>query len=176
VYHGYGGKAQVPQELTGMTLLLAATNGKDIVVGADSFVYEGNGSAGTYRSYTAPKLRLINNGQWIVAFTRLGSAARNVWEYIEARGCTFNADIKIGVMECVECMGNALTKFGLEIDANVLLVGFSGPEPRIYNWNMAKPTVEGGSFPPWHALGEIVPGLVESRDSRHGAGYATCTC
>lgn len=69
-----------------MTLILAATNGQEIIVGADTLVYEGAGiGENAYRTYNVPKLRTVNDNRWIVAFSHLGQAAANLWDYLEAK-------------------------------------------------------------------------------------------
>ena len=45
-----------------MSLILAVTNGNEIVIGADSLAYEG--SSEIYRTYEIPKLRLAEMGSW----------------------------------------------------------------------------------------------------------------
>lgn len=139
------------EALTGMTLVVAATNGREIVVGADTRVYEGD--ATVYRTYEVPKLRLINHGRWIMAFSGLGSQARAVWEYMEAEAPTFNPDIRVGIMECIGRMGEVYQKYPFPPGANVLLAGFANEQPRIYQWDMAEPSPRGGESPPWGAIG-----------------------
>ena len=95
-----------------MSLILAVTNGNEIVIGADSLAYEG--SSEIYRAYEIPKLRLVNNGSWVVAFTGMGQAARTVWDYLDAKGQTFNSDIRVGVLECIKCMGEILHRIPFE--------------------------------------------------------------
>lgn len=140
--------------LHGMTLILGATNGREIAVGADSFVYEGDGIGGNaYRSYSTPKLRLVNGGRWVIGFTRLGGVARNIWDYIEARRQVFDPDIRIGVFECSQFVGNMVQDFHLQADATELVAGFSGTEPRIYTWNITQPNIEGGAVPTYAGIG-----------------------
>jgi hypothetical protein len=140
--------------LQDMTLILAATNGKEIVVGADSHVYEGDGTGGNaYRSYSIPKLRIVNDGRWIIAFSNLGGVAASIWDYLEGKGNSFNPDIKIGAMECAELMRKLINDFNLRADANALLAVFSGTEPRMYRWFIPQPDIRGGSVPPYCGLG-----------------------
>ena len=140
-----------PEELAGMTLVVAATNGREIAAGADTRVYEGDESV--YRTYDVPKLHVVNQGRWVIAFSGLGSQAKAVWEYLEATAPTFNPDIRIGVMECIERMGDVYQRCRLPHGAKVLLAGFSNEQPRIYQWDMAEPSPQGGESPAWGAIG-----------------------
>jgi 20S proteasome alpha/beta subunit len=133
-----------------MTLILAATNRREIVVGADTLVYEG--SREIYRTYQTPKLRRVAE-HWVVGFTGLGNVAKIVWDFVEASGNTFNPDIRIGVMECIRVMGEAYNEYRLNQDAKALLAGFSGNKPMIYTWEVARPSPSGGNLPPWGAIG-----------------------
>lgn len=134
-----------------MSLILAATNGSEIVVGADSLVYEGSGEI--YRTYEAPKLRLINGRHWIIAFTGLGNVAKVVWDYFDAKSQTFNPDIRIGVMDCISEMGKVYQQHRLKMDTRAMLAGFSRNAPMIYSWSVNEPSPTGGSLPPWNAIG-----------------------
>jgi hypothetical protein len=137
-----------------MTLILAATNGKEIVVGADSLVHErALIGENAYRGYTAQKLRVINNGRWIVAFTGLGGAATNLFEYLEATDQTFDPNTRIGIMECTRRIGEVVSEFRLTVTATALLAGFSGPEPMIYSWSVTGPDPDGGSSPKSRGIG-----------------------
>jgi len=152
VYHDYGGKVRVfPIELRNMTLVLAVTNIKEIVVGADSLVF--SGSEEVYHTHEATKLRLFNEGRWIIGFAGLGDVAANVLDYIEAKGRTFDPDIRTGMFDCTKYMGEIYQEFRLDAKARVLLAGYTGQKPRIYRWNLAQPNPEGGEIPPWQAIG-----------------------
>ena len=104
--------------LTDISLILAVTNGREIVVGADSLAYEGDQTL--YRTYPVPKLRIVNGCHWIMAFSGLGQAAWNVWESVEATGLILNSDIRIGAMECIDQMGQAYTRYRVPLGAKVL--------------------------------------------------------
>lgn len=134
-----------------MSLIVGVTNGREIVVGADSKVYEGD--EGNCRTYTDTKVRLLNQGKWVTAFTGLGATAKAVWNYLEASGETYDADIKIGALQFVEKFKGIYQKFGLDLRVNVLLAGFSGATPFLYRAVMVKPELQGGDNPPWCAIG-----------------------
>jgi 20S proteasome alpha/beta subunit len=134
-----------------MTLILGATNGRQIIVGADTLVYEGSGEV--YRTYQTPKLRVVNGGKWIIGFTGLAGVAHIVWDYLEAKGQTFDPDIRIGALQCIDEMGKIYTQHHLEPNARAMLAGFLGDRPHIYTWNLAKPIPSGGELPPWGAIG-----------------------
>src|SRR5207245_9308970 len=104
--------------LTDISLILAVTNGREIVVGADSLAYEGDQTL--YRTYPVPKLRIVNGCHWIMAFSGLGQAAWNVWESVEATGLILNSDIRIGAMECIDQMGQAYTRYRVPLGAKVI--------------------------------------------------------
>lgn len=135
-----------------MTLILAVTNSKEIVVGADSLVYEGSGEV--YRTYSTPKLRTINAGRWIIGFSGLANTASMVWDYLEAIKQTFNPDIRIGAFECVKRMGEFYRDNRLNLrDCRALLAGFSESRPKIYSWSVEHPNPDGGDMRPWGAIG-----------------------
>ncbi len=134
-----------------MTLIVAVTNGREIVVGADTLVYEGSGEV--YRTYETPKLRVVNGGRWIIGFTGLGQVAKIVWDYMEAKGQTFSTDIRVGVLECVKCIGEIYKEYRLDPNATTLLAGFCGSQPHIYSWGIGQPAPRGGDIPPWEAIG-----------------------
>jgi hypothetical protein len=143
-------------ELKNMTLVVAATNGKAIVVGADSHVYEGSDDSGlgTYRSYERPKLRTVNGNRWIIGFSGLGDVAATVLDHVEATMTDeFSFDIRVGVLDLTRRMGEAYRQFRLPGNADILLAGFSGEQPRIYRWKIQSPNPTGGDAPPWGGIG-----------------------
>lgn len=135
-----------------MTLVLAVTNSKEIVIGADSLVYEGSGEL--YRTFTTSKLRTINAGRWIIGFSGLANAASMVWDCFDATGQIFNPDIRIGVFECIKRMGEFYRDNRLNLkDCRALLVGFSESRPQIYSWSIEHINPDGGDMRPWGAIG-----------------------
>jgi 20S proteasome alpha/beta subunit len=131
-----------------MTLIVAATNGKSIVVGADSFVYEGDGTI--YRAMTVgPKIRKY--GQWVIGISGRGSAA-NVLDYLEAEGKSTKPDIHIAVMELVSHMGEVYTERRIEMGSSVLLAGFHNDQPYLATWTVNNPS-DIRSNPHWQAIG-----------------------
>lgn len=138
------------EELTDMSLIVAAHNGKTIVVAADTYMYEGTGKI--YRTGNEVKLRTVNEGRWVVAYSGK-TTPKLVWDYIDAARVTFDQDIRIGIFAVRAKFGEIFKEFRMEPDSQMLLVGFSGDVPYIYKWTIGQSSLTGGDTPPWAAIG-----------------------
>jgi 20S proteasome alpha/beta subunit len=124
-----------PKEITDMSLIVAATNGKIIAVAADTLAFDGDQNL--YRAYHERKIRVVD-GRWVAGVT--GDTIPAVaWDYFEANHQSFNPDIRIGMLECTAAMGEVYKKFRLTDKSSNLLAGFSSSGPHIYDWRMSDP-------------------------------------
>ena len=115
-----------------MTFVIALFNSHEIVVAADTLIYDT-----THHKATKPYHKIMSIGPHLFAASGT-SAAFDIRDYMDGLGFTCTGDISVDALNYYRKMNEVYqeNRYGKDQTSSVLLAGFHEGQSQVYSWNL----------------------------------------